>query len=118
MPPKAKADKSNGHTSKEINAKIKANNMAHGGAQGGAAGQELRKAENVKVMLSCKICGQPNFSGIVDVQQHYDGKHPKETCPLEEYEAMKVAAKEATKQNMVTAQAKAKAIPRDSKRIK
>jgi len=114
MPGKAKAQK---HTAAELNAKANAAKMAHGGAQGGAAGKDLRKAESVKVMLSCKICGQPNFSGIIDIRQHYDSKHPKATIDEAAYAAMKDAAKESTKENMEQVKAKKAAIPMNSKRI-
>jgi len=97
MPGKAKAQK---HTAAELNAKATASKQANGGAQGGAVGKEVRQSTSVKVMLHCTICGQPNFSGIADIRVHYDSKHPKATVDEAAYDAMKIAAKEQTKEKI------------------
>merc|ERR1712032_1251620 len=111
MPGKAKAQN---HTAKELNTKVKLANEAHGGAGGGAKGQEVRKS--VKVMMQCSVCSQPNFSGIPDLKAHYDSKHPKLDFDPEPYLAQMEANKQLTKEALDKRNEKKRDIKADSKR--
>mmetsp|Transcript_18747 Transcript_18747/g.22447 ORF Transcript_18747/g.22447 Transcript_18747/m.22447 type:complete len:114 (-) Transcript_18747:75-416(-) len=89
---KAKQQK---HTAKEINAKLHANKMDQGGAGGGAQGLKARQTLG-KVMLTCAVCGQPNFNAVDDVRAHYESKHSKLPFDAEFYKAKQAEAKSQT----------------------
>mmetsp|Transcript_6045 Transcript_6045/g.10467 ORF Transcript_6045/g.10467 Transcript_6045/m.10467 type:complete len:114 (-) Transcript_6045:93-434(-) len=112
MPGKAK---SQNHTAKEINAKLHANKMEGGGAGGGATGVKFRNSMG-KVMLTCTVCGQPNFNAVNDMKAHYDSKHSKLPFDAEFYTAKQTAAKESTAGEMEKLKNLGKSIAKTSKK--
>ena len=111
MPGKAK---SQNHTAKEINAKLHANKMEGGGAGGGAIGMKVRNGSHP--MLTCTVCGQPNYNNVKDMMAHYDSKHSKLPFDADFYKAKQTEARGEAAGELAKLKDQGKSIAKSSKR--
>eukprot|EP00924_Labyrinthula_sp_SR-Ha-C_P015825 maker-scaffold_4-snap-gene-10.58-mRNA-1 protein AED:0.23 eAED:0.23 QI:128/1/1/1/1/1/2/898/100 len=84
------------HTTKEIQGKVKAAKEKRGAAGGGGAGAAKRNEAKAKASVPCDICKviQPSLKTM---QIHYDSKHSKLAFPAATYEGKFGSKKQAAK---------------------